>query len=218
MMTKLMAAFAAMSLAAGAAPAVAGGYWDGGSSAIYGAGYTSYGSYGGDYDADDYCPPPPRCPCPSERRYGYERSYRPAYRESYEDTDYGPSDYGDYGAGYYPSGYGGYANRGFVGFSPSFEVGLNFRGRDRDRFFFEQRRHAFERQRFQQHGFAQAHAFAQANAFAQAHAFARQSVSVQQHVFVQQHQFQQQQQHQFQQQHFAQMQMHQRHLGGHGHW
>ena len=95
MQTKMIAALgaglAALTLAAAASPALAGGYWDAGNPAIYGGGY---------------CPPPPPPPCDCPQRYGYREAPPPAYDEGqsgYGYDDEGPPPaYGDDDEGYAP--------------------------------------------------------------------------------------------------------------------
>lgn len=227
------AALGALALTAGAAPAMAGGYWDGGNPAIRGGGYCP--------------PPPPRCDCPGrfdddraqpfdydrgEGGYDEDEGFAPSGFDQDYDQDYGQDVSPDfYGAGDFQGG--DFDNGGFVGAGPAFgvDVGLNFgdhrRGffDDRRRFFdrdhfrnrFDQRQRFFDRDHFRNR-FDQRQRFFDRDRFNVRQRFTvRQRVNVQQHVFVRQHV----QQHFMQQQHVMQarqMRSFGHSMGGHGRW
>jgi hypothetical protein len=138
-------ALCALILAASAAPALAGGYWDGGiQSGPPGAATLRW---------DRNCP----CDCPPVRQdYGERRDDRRAWSDQREDDsdwrddgaryeeDYGPADYSDDGYGVGPAyiidedgGGGGFANaEAFAGGGADFELrdGFGDHFRDRDHF------------------------------------------------------------------------------------
>jgi len=156
MQTKtFVAALGALALTAAAAPAQAGGYWDGGNPAIYGGGW---------------CPPPapPPCDCPQ----AYDEGPPPAFEApppGYgEDEGFAPSELFEEGGVAGPEAFGAedVGGGGFVRGGPVLGFGFGFR--DHDRRFIEPRQRVFERQRLQQHVSVSEHV--------QAH------VSVQQHV------------------------------------
>jgi hypothetical protein len=137
------AAIGALILAASAAPALAGGYWDGG--IVHGGQAADPSPARGDRD----CP----CYCPRDRAdYGDRRDDRRAWsdqrdwsvsdrddadQQGYDDEDYAPADYSDdsydSGSGYVidSGGSGGFVGAGgFVGV----DIGFHDRFRDHDQF------------------------------------------------------------------------------------